>query len=255
MFTDTRHLSWKLFVLSASFTIGSFALKAHPAHLTSAILAVKADGSFKVELQFDALAFVIDDIPERIPDSALNELIDSSHSVLESKLAEARARFCRGLEIDVDGARVPFELGIFPTAAQVLQAKDSGTQPRFPLMLNAGAIGRVKPGPHKMALRFSEVIGNLVITVEAPGREPLAEPIQAGEATRPFDIEVNAEDGNSRDRNVVFCSWAESFKKFVVLGFEHILPEGLDHILFVLGLFLLSTSMRALLYQITAFTL
>jgi hypothetical protein len=39
------------------------------------------------------------------------------------------------------------------------------------------------------------------------------------------------------------------------LGFTHILPNGLDHILFVLGLFLLSTSLRSVLAQVSAFTL
>lgn len=42
--------------------------------------------------------------------------------------------------------------------------------------------------------------------------------------------------------------------RYLVLGFWHILPEGLDHILFVLGLFLPSTSFRPLLLQVTAFT-
>ncbi|MCV2882025.1 HupE/UreJ family protein [Actibacterium sp. XHP0104] len=45
------------------------------------------------------------------------------------------------------------------------------------------------------------------------------------------------------------------FGRYVVLGFEHILPKGLDHILFVLGLFLFSLQMRPLLLQVTAFTL
>ncbi len=38
------------------------------------------------------------------------------------------------------------------------------------------------------------------------------------------------------------------------LGFTHILPDGLDHILFVLGLFLLSARLRPVLAQATAFT-
>lgn len=41
---------------------------------------------------------------------------------------------------------------------------------------------------------------------------------------------------------------------FVALGYKHILPTGLDHILFVLGLFFFSTRMRPLLWQVTAFT-
>lgn len=42
--------------------------------------------------------------------------------------------------------------------------------------------------------------------------------------------------------------------RYVKLGFRHILPEGLDHILFVLGLFLLSVRTKDLIKQITAFT-
>jgi len=39
------------------------------------------------------------------------------------------------------------------------------------------------------------------------------------------------------------------------LGFRHILPDGLDHIFFVLGLFFLSRNVTTLLWQVTAFTL
>ena len=42
--------------------------------------------------------------------------------------------------------------------------------------------------------------------------------------------------------------------RYIAVGFDHIIPQGLDHILFVLGLFLLSTRFRPLLTQITIFT-
>jgi hypothetical protein len=41
---------------------------------------------------------------------------------------------------------------------------------------------------------------------------------------------------------------------FLRIGFNHIIPEGLDHILFVLGLFLLAPRFKPLLIQVTAFT-
>ena len=44
------------------------------------------------------------------------------------------------------------------------------------------------------------------------------------------------------------------FRQYIVLGFTHIVPRGLDHILFVLGLFLLTTRIKPLLAQITSFT-
>lgn len=47
---------------------------------------------------------------------------------------------------------------------------------------------------------------------------------------------------------------SQVIKTYVVAGFEHILPKGMDHILFILGIFLLSTRMRPLLEQVTMFT-
>ncbi|MGB5305654.1 MAG: HupE/UreJ family protein [Gammaproteobacteria bacterium] len=41
---------------------------------------------------------------------------------------------------------------------------------------------------------------------------------------------------------------------YIIAGFEHILPRGLDHILFILGIFLLSIHLRPLLWQVTMFT-
>ena len=42
--------------------------------------------------------------------------------------------------------------------------------------------------------------------------------------------------------------------EYVTAGFEHIIPGGLDHVLFVLGLFLFSRRLRPLLWQVTMFT-
>ncbi len=41
---------------------------------------------------------------------------------------------------------------------------------------------------------------------------------------------------------------------YLMAGFDHILPRGLDHILFILGIFLLSVQLRPLLLQVTMFT-
>lgn len=43
--------------------------------------------------------------------------------------------------------------------------------------------------------------------------------------------------------------------RYVGVGFDHIIPKGLDHILFVLGLFFLSTRLRPLVTQVTIFTI
>ena len=68
--------------------------------------------------------------------------------------------------------------------------------------------------------------------------------LRADEASTPFSL------------TEVFTAppWYEVVTTYVVAGFEHIIPRGLDHILFIVGIFLLSTRMRPLLWQITMFT-
>lgn len=42
---------------------------------------------------------------------------------------------------------------------------------------------------------------------------------------------------------------------YMKLGFQHILPNGFDHILFVVGLYLLNTRLKTVIAQATAFTI
>ena len=50
-------------------------------------------------------------------------------------------------------------------------------------------------------------------------------------------------------------TFVETVVDYIGAGFDHIIPKGLDHILFVLGLLLFSTRMRPLLWQVTMFTI
>lgn len=45
-----------------------------------------------------------------------------------------------------------------------------------------------------------------------------------------------------------------TFLRYIPIGFDHIVPKGLDHILFILGLFLFNSRLRLLLLQVSAFT-
>ena len=57
--------------------------------------------------------------------------------------------------------------------------------------------------------------------------------------------------------NEVFAkpTFFEVVQTYTVSGFQHIIPMGLDHILFVLGIFLLSRRLKPILLQVTMFTL
>ncbi|HHI77136.1 MAG TPA: HupE/UreJ family protein [Gammaproteobacteria bacterium] len=68
--------------------------------------------------------------------------------------------------------------------------------------------------------------------------------IRDDSVSRPFSI---TEVANPR-------SFADVVKEYVEAGFRHILPRGLDHILFIVGLYLFSTRLRPLLWQVTMFT-
>jgi len=67
-------------------------------------------------------------------------------------------------------------------------------------------------------------------------------------------LSPGADSPDYRLREVQAEERAVVLVRYLMLGFEHILPKGLDHILFVLGLFLLSAHFRPLLWQVTAFT-
>lgn len=86
----------------------------------------------------------------------------------------------------------------------------------------------------------------------------------------PYPMEIRQADGSSTVEWITGTNWSgvidltRSFprptrgdiaRQYLALGYAHILPKGLDHILFVVGLFLLSPRVKTLLLQVTAFTL
>ena len=61
-------------------------------------------------------------------------------------------------------------------------------------------------------------------------------------------------DPMSTEGATVISFWT-NLVNYTVVGYYHILPKGLDHILFIVGLFLMSTQLKPLLWQVTTFTL
>ncbi|MDB2408055.1 HupE/UreJ family protein, partial [Jannaschia sp.] len=54
---------------------------------------------------------------------------------------------------------------------------------------------------------------------------------------------------------VASATFGEIVQRYVVSGFIHVIPDGLDHILFVLGLFFYALAWRPILLQVTSFTI
>lgn len=68
------------------------------------------------------------------------------------------------------------------------------------------------------------------------------------------DRQAQTAEDEQAAAEAVAPSLSETIGLYLVLGYKHILPKGVDHILFVCGIFLASTRFRPLLIQVTAFT-
>ena len=82
--------------------------------------------------------------------------------------------------------------------------------------------------------------------------------IERGQLTFENDqiaAEYNAALKRQRIRRLNAMTWIKKIYIFIKAGFEHIIPQGIDHILFVLGLFFSTQKFRSLILQVSAFTL
>jgi hypothetical protein len=117
--------------------------------------------------------------------------------------------------------------------------------PPSALGLVARLEGQVPAGAKTVSFFASRAFPPVRLAVIAPdGRRSATEVLdRGGESRRLALAEVMAPP-----------SAAATAFRFLGLGFGHILPAGLDHVLFVLGLALLSPRLGPLLAQVTAFT-
>ena len=92
-------------------------------------------------------------------------------------------------------------------------------------------------------LQFSwnKNLGSIILRINSITNEPLyTELIENGKQSKLFSTNTKTEVG-------IF----QNIKSYIQLGFKHIIPRGLDHILFVLALFLLSPKIKPLALQIS----
>ncbi len=67
--------------------------------------------------------------------------------------------------------------------------------------------------------------------------------------------ELAAAEERKKQRKLNALSRGEKIQKYIISGIEHIVPKGLDHILFVAGLFFSTVLISKLIWQVSAFTL
>lgn len=233
----------------------------------------------------DALAYALNDTSTRVSDPQMRGLLEGPREDLAAALQDGRERFASGFWILTDEQRLAIELVVTPTVEHIDRWRHDS--PAMPLPCKAEFVARAKlpTGAKSLRVRAPEVFDGIILSVSVPGHEVVFLPVAAGEVSPAFDVRIaespretlSDEDGSrtpgDSHSSVAGQShgeaqapplldmeadsgprWFEVAWRYAVLGFHHIVPEGHDHELFILGLFLLNRRVRDVLWQTTAFT-
>lgn len=194
-------------------------LPARVAWLTAVVLSVAA--------QAGAHPTALTSVTIVVGRASADVTIATDAAALRAKLDAMRRTLTECLDLRADGIRVPL--------AEQPRADDSAG-----VRLHA----RLPDGISQLTWSSAIVYGSYPVVFQhaGDGRDN-TQWLEGTETSAPFALDAPMQ--RPRTRPVV---------QALALGFTHILPNGLDHILFVLGLFFLTTRMRAVLAQVTAFT-
>jgi len=213
---------------------------AHNFTLTDVTLDLHGDGTYTVDVvcDLDALALGVASTADSAALAAQIEAMDAE--AREALVARLVTLLERRLRVRFDGEPDDFEVS-FPQRGRPVP---EGSPPAA-LGLLARLSGRVPDGAHEVTFFASRAFPPARLTVIRDGQPTgPAEVLDAGGESWPIPL------AGPR----IAPSVGEVLWRYLVLGVTHILPFGLDHVLFVLGLALLSPRPGPLLAQVTAFT-
>ncbi|OUS36063.1 hypothetical protein A9Q94_10700 [Rhodobacterales bacterium 56_14_T64] len=213
--------------------------RAHEVTPTIADFRVE-DGQIALDLRLNIEAFVaginldgMEDTNQAAQATDYDSLRELEQDELEPMVRQFAEEWLETVELVAKG-RV--ELSV--TEVIIPDAGDIEVPRASYLMLN----GTIPANARSLTLFWPKGSGGVVLRQNGV-EEPYTGFLQGGEITPSIPLSGGAA-----------ISPAEAFVDYLPVGFEHILPKGLDHILFVLGLFFLSARLRPLLWQISAFT-
>ena len=231
----TQLLSTLWLVLSSGFAA------AHEVMPTIGDFVVQ-DGEIHLDLRLNVEAFVagidLDGMTDT-NDSDLSDLYDSLRALQPPALAPRvrafLAEWLPRLELHAGDRRIVLTM-------QRIDIPPVGN-PDLPRASHVILTGTLPEGATTLALRWPEGAGDMVLRQQGV-EAPFTGYLQGGQDSGPISLASTWADSG----------WA-TFGAYLPIGFEQMLPKGLDHILFVLGLFFFSTRPGALIWQVTAFTL
>ena len=171
------------------------------------------------------------------------------------------SQFKSGLQVKVNGSVVGFELDSWQLTASSLQAIKNPFSPQMaelffklksPIPADASVellINDQLEVPWPALLRVDHAASPLPASRLLTERERSSRPISFGEKA------ASTEGQTLSIKAVLAVQALAPGVEWIALGFQHIIPRGLDHIVFVLGLFFLSIGLRQLILQVSCFTL
>ncbi len=105
--------------------------------------------------------------------------------------------------------------------------------------------GEIPPDAQHFTFSFGWTFASYAMTVRsAASEDPATQWLEGGQISGPFAL----------NRPAPHVDRLRTAARYLALGFTHILPYGFDHVLFVLGIYLLSGRARSVLMQVSAFT-
>jgi hypothetical protein len=217
------------------------AAAAHEIRPAVATLALAPNGRYEIAVVVNMEAVVAGVSPQhRDTDESpnardYNRLRALPPEALRKVIEADAARYIDGIELQFDGAPVRPELA----GIEVPPVGDVALSRQTTMRLGGAAPAAAKTLTLSYAARF----GSCVLRVRE-GERLDAVWLKNGERSTLYVL------GKGFDQRTMI----DVLLEYTVVGFTHIVPKGLDHILFVLGLFLLSVRLAPLLIQVTAFT-
>lgn len=213
---------------------------AHEFKFTETIVILRNTGAYDVEITVDVDALALG-VP---PSTDSREVYDSVRELsLEELIAareQARGTLQKWIRIEFDGGKDQPWIS-FPEEGRPVEGEQLPTY----FGITARFSGFIPPRAQAFTFGASRALGPVHLTIfDQRMMRTLKHVMEPSEDSPPYLID-------STEQPAVPLGVVGEYLK---LGFTHILPKGLDHILFVLGLFLLSSHWRPLLWQITAFT-
>ena len=207
--------------------------RAHDLERTTVHLTVLADGAFTLRLAHDPSWLLLR--MESFAGSGATNTTD--HAARDARLVALAPQVLDRVVLFIDGHEVrPVSADYTPPPAAV---------PAGAFALASYTLhGHLPPAARALRWYYGLVADPYPFTIALPGGSELTEWVQGDAWSTSLAL------GAPFARPTV---WAR-LREYLTLGYTHILPKGLDHILFVVGLFLLRARLRPVLVQVTTFT-